>query len=67
MGQYLEKYGSRLAPKNLTNLKEIHSIVKRLAKHLTQVPESAVKHQVSEVMDLLLDTEIYKQDLTKLS
>jgi len=67
LGQYIEKYGSRLAPKNLTSLKAIHSIVDRLSNHLSRPVESPAKQEVSEVMDLLLDTEIYKQELSKLS
>jgi DUF438 domain-containing protein len=73
INSYLEKYGSRLAPKNLKSLKDIAQIVKILEKYLTS--KSIKKSEelkgeeecvTIEVMDLLIETELYKTDFLKL-
>ena len=62
LASYLEKYGSRLAPKNQKSLKDILCITKSLEKYLSSSQETK---QTLEVMDLLLETDLYKHDFRK--
>ncbi len=72
MNNYVEKYGSRLAPKNLKSLKDIMQVVKSLEKYLTSkniMHDEEIKQEqckTVEVIDLLIETELYKTDFGKL-
>jgi chromosome transmission fidelity protein 1 len=59
---YLDKYGSRLAPKNQKSLKDIHSFAKSLEKFL-QTERGA--SGPLDVMDMLIETDLYKHDFRK--
>jgi len=61
--QYLEKYGARLAPKNFKSLNDIISVVTALQKYLLSLTVDGVK----EVMDVLIDADLYKLDFVRLS
>ena len=63
MKQYLDKYGARLAPKNFKSLNDIVSVVTALQKYLISQTVDGVK----EVMDVLIDADLYKLDFVRLS
>lgn len=63
MKQYLDKYGARLAPKNFKYLNDIVSVVTALQKYLISQTVDGVK----EVMDVLIDADLYKLDFVRLS
>jgi hypothetical protein len=70
--EYTEKYGARLAPKNLKSLKDIKDITHSLAHYIQDFQfeeegETKTTQRTLDVMDVLVSADLYKQDFQKIS
>ncbi|TNV83211.1 hypothetical protein FGO68_gene2312 [Halteria grandinella] len=66
---YTEKYGSRMAPKNLKSLRDISDVIDKLQSYIQKHKFETETDQLQtlDVMDVLIQADLYKLDFQKIS